>query len=87
MIYNNKQTFKRRYLILPYTLVLSEETMCGWFGINCWGDDSSGSIIALFQEGDVSFFAVNAFGLFIILGALLIGSVIYRNFRRRSAGG
>ena len=87
MIYNNGLTFKRRYLILPYTLVLTEETMCGWFGINCWGDDSSGSVVALIQEGDLSFFAVNAFGLFILLGSVLIFSVIYRNFRRRSVGG
>lgn len=88
MIYNNKTTFKRRYLVLPYTLVLDSKTLCGWFGINCWGaDTSSGSIVALIAEGDLSFFVVNAFGLFILLAVIVIASVAYRNFRRRGAGG
>ena len=92
MIYNNGLTFKRRYLILPYTLVLTEDTMCGWFGINCWlggGADGDGgcTLADWIEEGDSCVFAVNAFGLFIIFGSVLIFSVIYRNFRRRSVGG
>lgn len=81
MIYNNEKTYKRRYLILPYRLILEPRNLCGWFGFNCWGTTDEGSIGAVITQGDLSFFARNWVFIFAAMLAILFISVVYGNIK------
>lgn len=81
LIYNNEKAFIRRYLVLPYRLVLESQNLCGWFGIGCAFIDESGSITALVTQGDLSFFAVNWFAILMLMVAILFISVVYGNIK------
>ncbi len=82
MIYNNEQLFKRLYLILPYTVILDSEDLCGLFGVGCWFNDEEGSAGAIITKGDLSFFIINWFGLLAFISAVILISIAYTNFRK-----